>query len=225
MVTSAVEAPEKPWLRNPRWARRRLVDQGLRWPFLLLAYVVGAAILVAVLATVSEGSDGKLMGLLGLTLIVVVILALLTRIGLRRIRYGETICHLITLPGVPGGWFKADIVCSLPASASPVSVRLKNVHPSRYGEALYWSMEQACSLVAIPSERGVRSIAAVRLQVPRHPSQKFASSKMPFALGAPLEGPVWRLELEKKAKGVDFLAAFIVPIYDTRDAPPEEQRP
>src|SRR3954463_2017243 len=99
MATNAGHAStEKPWLRNAQWASRTLVDQRrLGWQVLLLAYLVGALILAAVGAALLEDSNGKLLGLLALAIFVVGILALLTRIALRRFRYGDTVCHLVTL--------------------------------------------------------------------------------------------------------------------------------
>ena len=221
MDTSSPAAPEKPWLRNRQWAHRELVDQrGLGWPVFVLVYVLGLAFLAVIWGTVRQGDWESV----AIALFVVAVLAILARLRLRGMRYGRTVCRLITLPGVIDGWFKADVECGLPPEAGTVTVRLKNVVPSRYGEGMLWSMEQLFPVAPI-AQKPARSIVNIRLRVPRHRSQKPLSPSTGFAFGAPLAGQAWILELEKKGPGVDFFSQFNVPIYDTPDAPAQEQQP
>jgi hypothetical protein len=215
----------KPWLRNSHWASRELLYQGgVGWPVLGLAYLVGAACLALAIAMVREPDFQHWSAGLGFAVLIIVILAWLARLKLRHIRYGDTVCHLITLPGVVGGWFKADVECGLPAEAGTVTVRLRNVVPTEDGERMLWSMEQLFGLAPMP-RNPARCIVNIRLRVPRHPSQRPLSPSMRFVLGGPIAGSAWILELEKKRPGLDFLAQFAVPIYDTPDAPAEEQEP
>ena len=213
----------KPWLRNSYWASRDLVNQsGVGWVVLGLAYLIGAALLAAAVMALREPNIESRIGGSVLAVFAIAALAWVTRFRLRHIRYGDTVCRLITLSGVVGGWFKADVECGLPVEAGPVTVRLKNEE-----EGTYWSMEQLCALTAVSGKKAPRSVVNVRLRVPRHPAQKFPHPRMRFALGRPITGPAWVLELEKKVPGGDlnFRATFGVPIYDTPDAPTEEQRP
>ena len=224
MDTAGRASSGEPWLRNRQWASRELVDQrGLGWAVLLIAYVVGAATLAGVWATLREGAGEKSIGVIVLAVFVIGILAVLTRLRVRGMRYGKTVCRLITLPGVVGGWFKADVRCGLPPHIGPVTVRLKNTNTRGRFTQLLWSMEQSCPLEPLPGNGDTHSIVKVRLRVPRDRSQRFILPDMEFLLGAPADGVAWILEVEKKSRGVDFAAVFNVPIYDTRGAPPAEQ--
>jgi hypothetical protein len=213
---------QKPWLRNSHWATRKLVDRGgVDWPVFALVYVVGGAILAAVVFGADWGEDWGAP--LGIALFFLAALAWVTRFRLRHIRYGDTVCHLITLPGVVGGWFKADVECGLPAEAGTVTVRLRNAAD----EGTWWSMEQPFNVAPMPG-KPARSVVKVRLRVPRDRSQRPFSPSMRFVFGAPVVGnSTWLLELEKNAPRLElnFRAAFVVPIYDTPDAPAEEQQP
>jgi hypothetical protein len=221
-VNTPGQASDKPWLRNSHWASRTLLDHGgVGWTVLGLAYLVGGAILLVVLATAGEPDAAHPIFGLALVLLVVVALARITRVTLRNVRYGDSVCRLITLPGVVGGWFKADVECGLPADAATVTVRLRNLSGGEHAQTL-WSMEQPFAVAPMPG-KAARSIVNVRLRVPRHPSQEPFSPQMRFVLGAPIAGIAWVLEIEKKSPGFDFFSTFAVPIYDTRDAPPHEQ--
>jgi hypothetical protein len=222
---------DQPWLKNKQWAKREMVDQrGLSLPVLALAYLVGAGIAAGAVATIREsrapalGWDTDKFGGVFFLLFVIVTLAILTRIWLRRVRYGDSVCRLITLPGVVDGWFKADVECGLPPGTGPVAVRLKNVSSAGRGTIVHWRTQQTSTPIARPGDSGRRSIIPIRLRVPRHRDQVFNDTTH-FSFGAPTWGASWILEVEKKAPDINFFAAFFVPIYDTRAAPAAEQQP
>jgi hypothetical protein len=213
-----------PWLQDERWARRKLVHRAAvsraRRALLALGYVAGALIGAGIVAAIigwyrdPQSSPVELIGLGVLAAMLIGGLARLTRLWLRDRRYGATVCKLITLPGVIGGWFEADVECSLPPGAGPVTVRLENaqVPPSVPGAAptVLWQTEQSAMTVAHET-RARRSIIRVRLEVPHHPDQK------PLPMDAPghrFVEPYWALQLEKTTGGDDFTAVFRVPIYD-----------
>jgi hypothetical protein len=204
-------------------------------PFLVFLWLFGAAAAVGcfagIVSEIKPSSVGwppdsevlvQVFGWLFILGIVVGVPAGITRLWLRDRRYRSSICRLITLPGVIGGWFKADVECALPGTG-PVTVRLKNIVtpvPAAFPtEELLWDMTQTTATVAHP-ESARRSIVPVRLRVLRHPNQR--SSVYPQPLGGE---SAWVLEIEKKTGGDDYFAAFGVPIYDTHDAPASEQRP
>lgn len=147
---------------------------------------------------------------------------------LRRRRYGESVCRLLTLPGVVGGWLKADVECRLPPGPEPVIVRLRNVRGEGKTERELWRMEQGLALTP-PAAPGAPVIVPVRLQIPLDPSQHaippdqryFSIRQHAFFV----DPTFWFLDIRKKAAGLDFLATFSVPVYDTQYGDPAEQRP
>ena len=212
----------QPWLKHRPWRQREIMTVNpVGTGVLLLAYLFfGLPALFFVwlgIDSLSRSGEGLLLiPMLGLGSLLAFILGALTYWRLRHLRYGNSICRLITLPGVVGGWLKADVECALPAdSDNTVVVRLKNLVPAGRSVSEVWRMEQRLS---VPVQPGERSVVKVRLQIPRAPEQRLPPLK-PGAwdwLGAV---PIWTLELEKKVRGIDFLAQFRVPVYDVPDLP------
>src|SRR5438034_8290298 len=174
--------PATPWLDNEQWAGREIVYDtyvsSVSTPFLVVSYLVGLALIpgifAAVRATLREPHADvwgiSFVGILFL-LITIGILAFITRRWLRDRRYGASVCRLITLPGVVGGWLKADVDCALPAGSGPVSVRLENGEMSynlKVVPRTFWRMEETTTTVGHPADAR-RSIIRVRLRVPRDP--------------------------------------------------------
>jgi hypothetical protein len=214
----------RPWLRNPQWRKRAIVQtQGLGTPvFLLASSVFGPAALIffAMALDPSQGFSDRI----GTLLMGGFFAFIVCGVGywwLRSRRYGRSVCRLLTLPGVVGGWFKADVECILPPDPEPVVVRLKNLVPIGQSVTEVWGIEE--TLYDVPVASGARSVVRVRLRVPRDSAQRCQPLKAglwdDFAVKA-----AWVLEIEKRAAGIDFFASFPVPIYDTPDAPATEQR-
>ena len=216
----------QPWLKVENWRKREIVYGSVVHGFyLVLAYIcfgVPAVMFAWAVIDSLRGSRGDSLELLSLAVVIVFCLAGLTYRWLRHRRYGNSVCRLLTFPGVIGGWFKADVECALPPDpAEPVIVRLKNLIPEGRSVREVWRMEQKLT-VAVSADK--RSVVPVRLRIPRDPAQRVSSLKS--GIKEALFGTVgyWVLEIEKETAGVDFFAKFRVPIYDTPDAPPSEQR-
>lgn len=212
----------QPWLRNEAWRKREILHGSVVHGFyLVLAYIcfgVPAALFFRVaFDPLQRSNDHWLEGLVW-AICIVFCLTGLTYWWLRHRRYGDSLCRLLTLPGVVGGWFKADVECALPPDPrEPVIVRLRNLVSAGRGVREVWRMEQE---LAVPVSAGKRSVVPVRLRVPRDPKQQLA----PRDAGVLDQVPMWMLEIEKRTAGIDFLAKFPVPIYDMPNAPLSEQR-
>ena len=184
-----------------------------------LAGLLAIAFVLAVLYGVVRGTeDPKALGgvLVGGTM-GVGLWFICTRDLRRRRRYGESVCRLITLPGVVGGWFKADIECGLPPGTA-VYVRLRNYRLRRE----LWQM--AARAVARPGSAAGRSVIPVRLQVPLHAGQEPIVFVPKWSATRSATGPAaWMLEVE--SRGLQFSAGFRVPIFETPYGNPDEQRP
>lgn len=223
-------ADGKPWLRDERWAARVLTYENNPpgWPILILAYLFFGGLLSLLIAVALGLIDdvatdwGTRFAGFAVGGALLWVLGGLTSLKIRHLRFGKSVCRLITLPGVIGGWFKADIVCSLPTGTAPLVVRLTNFEGSgRGGGNVLWRLQKHVQAPPSPLPGSGRSLVAVRLHIPRHPLQ----------VPDPLESSFWTwstyywvLEIEKKCPGVNFFASFRVPIYDVPNAPESEQR-
>lgn len=220
---SQAQVAVRPWLKRKTWRRREIVSGSpVGYPFLLLAYLFFGlpALLFFWMAIAGPDDTNAILRIeyLLLGLLLVFIVGGLTYWRLRQTRYGNSVCRLFTLPGVVGGWFKADVECRLPADAdSSVVVRLRNFVLRGKRMVEVWRMEQR---LAVPVTTGIRSTVPVRLRIPRDPAQR------PMLVGDDFweaDSKSWVLEVEKHVPGIDFFVAFRVPIYDTPDAPAAEQ--
>jgi hypothetical protein len=221
------ESVDRPWLRNPQW-RKRAIPQvhGMGTPVLLLvASFFGVMVLgffgMRLSLSPGETAFDERLAMLIMGGLFASVIGAVACYWLRGRRHGGSVCRLLTLPGVVGGWFKADVECALPAGPQPVVVRLKNFVQARDSFMEVWALEQ--SLYDVPAASAGRSVVRVRLRVPRDSSQRCPPVKGrsgdEFSARA-----TWLLEIEKEVPGIDFFAAFPVPIYDTPNAPPAEQR-
>lgn len=143
---------------------------------------------------------------------------MLMRVGSGRLRRLGTplkpyrfTCHLRTLPGVVGGWFKADVEIEMPSKPeSHVTAVLSCFVRGDYvWEAVY----------------------VVRTESPRFDGSSFRMS-VPVVFFIPAD-PLKTREIErsflviavKAADGCVYRGTFRVPIFDTTDAPAQEQEP
>lgn len=220
----------KPWLRNAGWAAREFGNDRSNvagWPLVGVAYLVGGGLSFVFIASglgLMPGASNPGGEISPLSLAVggmfLAMLGALTYVKIRHERFGESVCRLVTLPGVIGGWFKADVECGLPSGSAPLVVRLRNFRQRHKGRVVLWSMQKQIHVTPSPLPGSDRFLVPVRIQIPRHPWQ------VPDPLDAGFWTPdtYWMLEIEKKCRGVDFFAKFRVPIYDIPDALESEQR-
>lgn len=228
--TESMRTDGKPWLRNAGWAAREFGNDRsflASEPMLFLAYLVGGGLSIVFIAAGfglmpgASNPGGEISPLkLAAGGMFLSLLAILTYVKIRHERFGVSICRLITLPGVIGGWFKADVECRLPPGTVPLVVRFRNLRQQKGGRVVLWSMQQQIHVAPLPLPGSERFLVPIRLQVPRHPWQV----PDPLVRGFGTPDTFWVMEIEKKCPGVDFFASFRVPIYDVPDAPESEQR-
>jgi hypothetical protein len=239
-------ADPAPWLANAQWRQRELrYVHGIGVAVFALVALLSGLIAFTWLSYLwanrpLPGPDGFVEGiaawsallLLGLLLLAPAVWA---AFGLRRrIRFGESVCRLLTLPGVVGGWFKADVECRLPGEAhAKVEVWLINrllnsndvrhVHDGRPERAGLWRMSQSMDVEVAP---GARTVIPVRLKVPRDPKQFYRlPDGRPNSPASHFwdDKPAWLLVVRNRGAGTNFMAMFSVPVFDTSDAPASEQ--
>ena len=125
-------------------------------------------------------------------------------------KFGKTICHLETLPGVIGGWFKASVEVKLPANILPaVKVKLENFKIVGRSKVTKWKTGELVSPDRLIRIQGDRYMVPVRFQIPD--GEDYYKN--------------WGLQLKAEFPGVNLRADFLVPIFKTDEASVEEQAP
>jgi hypothetical protein len=216
----------QPWLARRDWRERRIVSQGgvKDFYFVLGTGVFGfaAVFLLACLVpgmrcSEADPDSGILPFLLG-SVSCGAIAASILYLWLRQKKFGNSICLLETLPGVIGGWFKATIEVTLPLKPPPaVTVTLVNSMKAGRAAVRIWETSRRVWLEPIPGPRENRYRIPVRLHIPDEHKE--------YATWSWLSGGGWCLSVRAELPGIDFFATFLVPIYKTDKAPPEEQLP
>lgn len=169
----------------------------------------------------------------GAAVALVVSAGFVTSARLRR-KFGTSVCHLETLPGVIGGWFKATVEAHFPRRPpAGVAIVLTNTGfrpdpvmmpfaATRAGALLergmrrvYWRTSEMIDAAALRPDASGRVRIPVRFWIP------------PDVPHGPASGPMadaWTLELYASFPGLDYHAEFLVPVYATDRAPADEQR-
>ena len=215
-------AERKPWLARREWRERRIICYGGPRECYFALAVAGFGLPAFFLGWVGvgkmrEGDPDGLPLVLGAGL-VGGIFAVIALMWIRRRRFGDSVCHLETLPGVIGGWFKASAEARLPGEvAPPVQVTLRNVQMLGRVPVTRWEKTYRVSPARLTHLQGHRYLVPVRFKIPPDGGN--------FATWSWWWGGGWVLGVAGELPGMDFSAFFSVPIFETAEAPPEEQRP
>jgi len=214
-------AQRKPWLASKEWRERRIVvTHGMRDVFFTLAVAfigpmaIGAVTwgILGIVAGHPRGWGGIFLGAM--------LSAFLAgfRYSWRAWRkFSKSVCHLETLPGVIGGWFKASVEVKLPVETRPtVLVRLEN----HKGAGTVWEISERVLPAQFTRIQGDRYLVPVRFHIP---ARKDYYAKTPWNPLRRCES--WRLTITAELPGPDLNPVFQVPIFETDEAPPEEQTP
>lgn len=207
--------PRQPWLWNPEWAGRRIVDNArgssvVLWLFALVWTAISTPVLFVV---PRELESGNLLVLLALVFPVVGVLLLIAAAykSLQATRFRETAFVLETLPAPPGGQLRGRVEIPLPGadfSASRVNVRLTCVRIRRSGddttESVLWQEELELPASAI--QRVARGVSIpIAISIPADASEASETESA--------NRVVWRLHVEAELPGVDYSGTFVVPVF------------
>jgi hypothetical protein len=206
----------KPRLAQKAWRERRIISHGVRGCFFALAIpffgLLALMCLVGVLVNMFE-NPGEAARALLVGAIFGGALAGITWWWLNWKKFGKSVCHLETLPGVIGGWFKASLELKLPADVAPaVKVKLENfkiVGGRPAVKVTKWKTRELVSPDRFTRIQGDRYMVPVRFQIPAGTDYY----------------KDWLLQVKAEFPGVNLRADFLVPIFKTDEAPFEEQAP
>ncbi|HEX6096087.1 MAG TPA: hypothetical protein VF432_07180 [Thermoanaerobaculia bacterium] len=136
---------------------------------------------------------------------------------LRRRKYGVSVCHLDRVPIPVGSTLRGEIVVRLhePPPAG-FALRLASVRRTVAGsgknrsvyESVLWQDEQTLTHGAMPSPNGLR--VPFRFDIP------FECT--PCDLDEPEDLVIWRLTVSAEVPGIDYEAAFELPVFRTEDS-------
>jgi hypothetical protein len=206
----------KPWLARKEWRERRIISHGVRGCFFALAIpffgLLALMCLVGVLVNVFE-NPGEAARALLVGAIFGGALAGVTYWWRNWKKFGKSVCHLETLPGVIGGWFKASVEVKLPADVPPaIKVKLENfkiVGGRPAVKVTKWKTRELVSPDRFTRIQGDRYMVPVRFQIPA--GEDYYKD--------------WLLQVKAEFPGVNLRADFLVPIFETDEVPLEEQAP
>jgi hypothetical protein len=217
----------QPWLAREDWASRRLVSEQSALAtvffsgFLLVFFAIIAVLLVLLgrhLEVESGMVHGQVWGFVAAGLLTAAAIhTLVSRVrshgtAWSRVKFS---CRLETLPGVIGGWFKAQVEADLPAAPESASVRLAFLEGETEGGAPtgIWSVVYDLGNSDLITIGDGRFRIPVRFQIPRR-------------LAEFTDRPRWVLTTSVKlSRQTSHKGSFVVPIYRTALAPEGEQQP
>lgn len=230
----AVEAaqarhPEAPWLWRADWAagqsRPAAAAAMLVYWFFGLAFT-GASIPVflnldEILRKEPIGYAAFLFPLGGIGMLIAA-----AYVTLRHFKFGRSWCDLITRPGVVGGWFRAVVWANVKlAPQDTVEAVLTCFHCYVTGTGknrkshrkVEWQERLRLSGGQLATGAKGRMAIPVRFYIPR--------SCTPTTPAEPTDRREWELKVTATLPGIDYAAAFIVPVFvteESRDEPPAD---
>jgi hypothetical protein len=216
--------PNEPWLWNRAWADGVIDDASN-------TALIGSWVLTVIINTIAWPAgvaglqqakhDSRAYLLLLFPAVGLALLATAMHFTLRRMKFGRSMLVLETMPGCIGGWFAATIETRRPIAAEALRLELRNIQRVTSGsgkskhthETVLWEDQQVLAGRLPSSSRGGSSVP-VAFEIP-------ARCK---STGKPKDDTeiVWRLRAHAAMEGTDYLAEFVVPVFDARSTQPAE---
>ena len=205
-------AAAAPWLQRPDWAAGRITSSSrstmiFLWIFALVWNAISAPVVFLLPHEITHRHNypallGFLFPLVGIGLLVAAVWA-----TLRWWKFGDSVFELATLPGIIGGPLEGTI-------------RLRTVLRPDAGFKL-----RLCNIRSVTEGSGKnRSTREPILSQQEHQVPAGSGDAIPVAFAVPADGVdtdtadpsnrvLWRLEASASVPGVDYAAAFEVPVF------------
>jgi len=213
------KAPDQPWLWRPEWTARRIPDSrgNAAWLLWIFAIFWNAVTIPATFLILREWSRQQnhllLLALIFPAVGVVLIIAAIYT-GMRRLKFGASICTIDTVPINPGRSFHGEI--EMRGDAVPEGgylLRLVCVHRVVTGSGKNQTTRET---PLWQQESRVTSASAMRLAT--------GGVRVPFSMTIPhdvrssdirnsRDQILWRLEVSAEMPGVDYDASFDLPVF------------
>ena len=220
---AAERHPAEPWLWRADWSSGSIEAAGRKgqyclWAFAafwnLIAWPTGVLVIRAAL---EQGNRLALIGLLfpvvGLGLLVAA-----ARATIRERKFGVSVLELATKPGLVGHGLAGTVRAAsdaLPTSGYLATLTCVNVRTTGSGknrsttETVCWQDQETVSgqRTASGAGRGIETTIPVRFRIP--------PDVAPTDDTNPSDRTVWRLQVTAAVPGVDYTAAFELPVFRT----------
>jgi hypothetical protein len=213
------KAPDQQWLWRPEWTARRIPDKrggtaGLLWVFAIFwnAVTIPVAFLI-VREWFKQQNPLLLLALIfpavGIGLIIAAVYT-----GMRRLKFGVSVCTIDALPIKPGHTFHGEI--EMRGDAVPEGgylLRLVCVHRVVTGSGKSQSVSET---PLWQQESRVTGATAMRLAIGgvRVPfSMTIPNDVRSSDISTPRDQVLWRLEVSAEMPGVDYAASFELPVF------------
>jgi hypothetical protein len=216
--------PGEPWLWRPDWAAGRIEDSNrtaarFAWGFAALWNLVSLpAGYFGVRAALEQGNRAGLVALL-FPVAGVGLLLWAARISVRLRRFGVSRLELETTPAAVGRSLAGTV--SAPAPLMPAGafrVVLSCIRRVTTGsgddrstsERILWQEEQRITGRPSRTTQGMATTVPLRIPIP--------ADALPCDDHNPRDVVLWRLEVSAEVPGVDYAAAFEVPVFRTKES-------
>lgn len=216
------EEPDAPWRWRTDWTAGRVksskpAEMFIYWFFGIVFSGVGSILLFNIEEITRKGPIGYAVLLFPFAGIWMVGAAIY--VTMRWLKYGQSHCDLVTNPGVVGGWFRAVIWARLkeiPAEGVETQLTCYHHYVSGSGKnrSTHRKVQWQETLVITPEflarEADGNVAIPVRVHVP--------FDVKPTTPGAPENRIEWELTAKAAMPGIDFAAAFPVPLFVTDES-------
>jgi hypothetical protein len=215
--------PAEPWLWRADWASGSIEETGRKGQYFLWAFaglwnlIAWPTAVLVIRAALEQGNRLALIGLLfpvvGLGLLIAAV-----RATIRERKFGVSVLELGTTPGVVGHGFAGTVRTpsdALPTGGLVATLSCVNVRTTGSGknrsttETVRWQDQEtvAGQRTASSPGRGIETTIPVRFRIP--------PDVAPTDDTNPSDRTVWRLQVTAAVPGVDYAAAFEVPVFRT----------
>jgi hypothetical protein len=214
------EHPNEPWLWRADWAQRAVretyeIGGWCLWGFTILWNLFCLPIWFIVRWEWPMDARTLLLASFPVTGLLLLLLAIYQI--LRRRKYGVSVCRIDRVPIPLGATLRGELDVRLrDVPPAGFALRLASVRRMVTGsgksrsvnEHLLWQDEQTVTHGAMPSPNGLR--VPFRFDIPWECE--------PASLANPEDLVVWRLHVSAEVPGIDYQAAFELPVFRTEDA-------
>ena len=223
---AAARHPAEPWLWRADWAQGSIEDTGRKSTYLLWAFaafwnlIAWPTAALVVRAALEQGNRLALLGLL-FPLVGIILVVAAVRGTWRERKFGVSVFDLATRPGVVGHGLAGTVRAAttvLPTDGFAVSLSCINVQTTGTGnnrsttETIRWQDEariQGQRTSGGPGQGPVTTIP-IRFRIP--------DDVAPTDDADPSNRIIWRLQVSAAVPGVDYAAAFEVPVFHTQQS-------
>jgi len=198
--------PDQPWMWRQDWASNAISDQGsvllaVLWFFAVIWNLITFPLVFAMPWKEVHQQPVVIVIFLFPAIGVLLVAGVLVK-TVQRLKYGGSICHIDSLPIVPGRAFHGEI-----------STRLREL-PERGFE-----LKVTCSRRTGSGKNSTSTIIWQEVQTVLTATPSYEGARVSFTVGIPADAELsggaisWRLEVSAAVPGIDYSASFDLPVF------------